>query len=428
MNAKNTHEIGPQSAFLASCVGKCNVSYSSPEKKFQIFNTDSQFSITIKDGLGLFSVTEQDSTEGTNENNRGSHLSSCSDLLQSEELIYDDFFEVENGKATKCDYPDIAERGVAVYNFLLRTLSILYSTRITNLHLAFAISIPNSKNNISKDGNSNMQSKSSLYTCTSKQAVEGYSLTLTDVFSCIIEENSYYPLLKTVPDGCDILAQLAIIFSRYKFDGNKCICFKQVDELRPKAALSSILRYKLSTLFFDCKNFDELYVYIKNIISDINEDNLLQGVGLCPDCYNAYMLYETKRIKANQLLQKYSRDIRISYEGERKQKRMEAMRKSEIRRVKRKSAHGCSSNLSFQERKILLPDNSLMIAAKQSIKPSRKASVPLNNFSRTGPVLFNKKENSNSNQNQSKKNALTSNTGNHTFSSTMPNPVTKMNI
>ena len=102
---------------------------------------------------------------------------------------------------------------------------------------------------------------------------------------------------------------------------------------------------------------------------------------------------------------------------------MEAMRKSEIRRVKKKSAHGCSSNLSYQERKLLMPDSSLLMAAKQTIKPTRKSSVSSNNFNRTGP-LFNRRENSNQNQNT----AFPNTTGKQTFSSTMPVPSKKMNV
>ena len=216
---------------------------------------------------------------------------------------------------------------------------------------------------------------------------------------------------------------MAIAFSRYSFKPDHCICFKEVAQISPKAALSAILKYKLSEIFFDCKKIDELYIYVKNIIEDINEMNLLQPISLCSNCYNAYMLFESKRIKTAQLLAKYSRDFYNSREEEKRLKKREALRKSEIRRVKKKSAHGYGSNLSFQERSVLLiPNNSLMMAGRQTIKPTKKTSTPINNFSRTTPMRLNKKENLNQNKNQN----INTNAGKSTFSSTLPMPKTKM--
>lgn len=415
-----THELGAQPAFLASCVSRSPVSFSSPEKKFRIFNSDTYYSVTIKDGMGYFSILNQRTAEYANKNIQSSHLASNSDIIPSD-LGYDDFFEVENGEATSCDYSDLVERGIVVYKYLIDRISQLYCTKVANLHLAFAITLSN--NDIPKSDFQNLTPGT-----TSNQ---DHMLTLTDVFSCIIEENDYYPLFKMVPDGCDLISQLAITFSRYQFKSDHCLCFKAINQICPQAALSSTLKYKLSELFFDCKKIDELYVYIKRIIEDINEENLLQPVSLCPTCYNAYMVFESKRIKTAQLLAKYSRDFYQNKEEEKRLKKMKALRKSEIRNVKKKSAHGCGSNLSFQERRVMLiPNNSLLIAGRQTVKPVKKTSTSINNFSKTTPMHFNRKENVNMNKNQSANNddPFALNVGKPGFSSTLPMPETKMNI
>lgn len=400
--SQGSHELGAQAAFLASCVSRCPISFSSPEKKFRIFNSDTKYSVIIKDGMGYFTVLNKN-TEDISTN---VHFTSNSDMIPSEEFNYDDFFEVENGESTSCDHPELADQGIIIYNHLISTISQLYSTKVVHLHLAFSIALSKSSTT-DKNPSDNM-------------------ITLTDVFSCIIEENDYFPLFKMVPDGCDLISQIVILFGRYRFKENQCLCFNEMEQICPKASLSSTLKYKLSELFFDCKKIDELYIYVKRIIEDVNEENMLQPIVLCQNCYNSYMLFESKRIKTAQLLAKYSRDFYNNREEEKRLKKINALRKSEIRRVKKKSAHGCGSNLSFQERRVMLDtNNSFLIAGKQSIKPTKLTFASINNFSRTSPLNFRKTENNNqSNVNDRFPSIVVK----PKFSSTVPMPKKMMNI
>lgn len=319
--------LGAQAVFLASCTRRCIVPYSTPEKFFPIFNSDIHYSIKVESGLGIINVLSQ------NNQNQKAHDQNQDITKESD---YNDYFEIDNGKITDCEFPNIASQAITIYDHLFKQISQLYSSKVLNLHLGFAISLPPAK-----------IEETNLLTTSINDDV----IVLTDVLSCIIETNSYYSLFSTVPDGYDIISQLVIVYTRFPFNKTQCICFKQAGNSSPQATLDLTLHYKLSELFFDNSHLDELYIYVQQIIEKINQSGLSDTISLCPRCYKQYMIFQAQRLQKQLMYKQRAKQMKLQQMNEMKMKKMNSMRLAKIRRLKFASSHGCSSNLSYQERR-----------------------------------------------------------------------------
>ncbi|OHT05007.1 hypothetical protein TRFO_27311 [Tritrichomonas foetus] len=291
-------EMGTQAVFLGSCAKKCPTPFYSHPKRFNIFNTNRKYSVQIKEGIGVFDILDLDSEEDD-------------DSFESEFNDFTDLFEIENGKITENESPEMALEAVKVFDHIKKQVGNLYYTTVTNLHLAFAISIDDS-------------SEKTLY--------------LTDVFSCVVEEHLYCNLFQSVPDGFDIVSQVVILFSRYRFKENQCLCFTECDNRCPKAAIGATLKYKINKIFFDC-NVAQLNLLIKKLINSIDSDCYNNPVTLCPSCYMEYQLYENEQVKSAQLLQRYSQSIQ-------EERRQQAIRKSLNKGRRRKKSPSRNTNFS----------------------------------------------------------------------------------
>lgn len=241
-------ERGAQPVFLASCSRQCEFEYHSPVKYFSIFGSD-RYSIQICDGIGII---ELDPEKVSNED---------------DEDDYEDFFEVVNGESTECEFRDLAKRAETIWEHLREELEILYGTEITNLELSFGVkSIDNS-----------------------------YKLFLLDVFSCRMEDRDHFQMFVTVPDGIDCITQMIVAWGRCDWDNGECFCRHEAcQKASTRLALSAVLAFKISEIFFDC-DVDDITNYVKRQLRIVERTALDKPVGLCTNCYYMHQIFEQGR-------------------------------------------------------------------------------------------------------------------------------------
>lgn len=233
-------ERGPHPAFLASCLSRCSVPFRSQPKLIS-FHSGGSFVVEILDGLGV--ITRGDEYD------------------QVPDPEYDDLFEVCDGEATDCSFPEAVDAGIKVWKHLKNAIEMLYSAPIDHLETAFAV----------------------VASGTS------FELDLADIFGCKIASRAHFRLFQRVPDGIDLFAALVALWSTSDLTECMCGCPASVS-----LAVRSVAKFRISELFFDC-DIQSIASLMENQMRKINPRVLDSSMGMCDNCYWLHQQFERRR-------------------------------------------------------------------------------------------------------------------------------------